>query len=1082
MADSSSIKLYLLGAPRLERDGAPAPIERRKAVALLAYLALTEQSHLRDALATLLWPDSGQTPARANLRHTLVMLKQALGDDTLDIAWESVAIKPEATLWVDVLHFQRLLAGGQTHGHAPGAVCAACLPLLIEAVTLPAEHFMAGFSLTDSPEFDDWQRAQQHQLTQALSDALDRLVRHLAQTGETKRAIDYAQRRLALDTLDEAAHRQLMQLYAGSGQQGLALRQFEQCAAILGQELGVAPSAETARLGQEIRDGRAPAPAASAVERITVAPPQAAAPVWQPAETPRHNLPMRLPTLLGREGDLRAIQSLLQRPDVNLVTLIGPGGVGKTSLALQIGQTILDSMATSNEHPKSKIQNPRFEDGVFFISLAPLHEPDLVIAAVAQTWALQTNSRQSPLESVKTYLHHKQTLLVLDNFEHVISAAPLLSELLADCARLKILVTSREVLHVQGEHVYPTPPLALPVGEQVSALERLAEVAAIQLFVQRGQAVKPAFALDEQNAAAVGEICRRLDGLPLAIELAAARINLLTPQTLLQRLTDASSIFQLLQGGRRDAPRRQRTLRLAIAWSYHLLTESEQRLFRWLAIFWGGCTLSGVEELDELVGRSIDEPHNPPVLDLLASLVNKSLVQQSVQPDGEPRFSLLETVREYALDELRTSGERPILARSHAECCIHFAERAEHGLLGADHLRWLARFNVEHENCRAALRWAISAGDGDLALRLGGALWDYWFDRGYYHEGRALLVSILQLADAQPATARRAKVLTGLGALAWMQGDTAAARTSLDEAVRIYRTLADEQGVATALKYLGMTTTLDCDLILARKCYDESLALYQKTNDPLGVATVQLLIGIVEYESLNYHNAGELFTQSVAVFRARSYEAGLGAGLLHLARVSFQQGDFATARRLFSEGLQKAQARGDQWLVAYGLYFLGRVAYHQGDYAVARLWFEQSLCISRELGLSTANLTFPLAFLGDIACAEGDYRTARALLSESITIGRKGDHPYSVAIALACLAGLAVAQGEAEQAVRLTAAAVATYHLVRSSFTPTEQGLFDFPLKVARPLLSEAQFEQAWATGSAMTMDEAIAFAIADAL
>ncbi len=386
------LRFHLLNAPRLERDGVPFAINRRKAVALLAYLALTAQTHLRDSIATLLWPDSGQTLARANLRHTVVVLKQALGEDCFDIQWDRVALKQEAPLWVDVLHFQDLLASCRSHDHAPNDVCMTCLPLLLEAVSLPIEQFMAGFTLTDSPAFDDWQRSQQQHLIQVLSDALERLVHYFTHTGDTKSALEHAQRRVGLNALDEACHRQLMQLYAWSGQRGLALRQFEQCTAILARELGVSPSEETLHLMQELHHGH---PVVREDRGHTAArqdQPPVVANGWPRAKTPQHNLPLRLPTLIGRDHDLRVIQELLQRTNVNLVTLIGPGGVGKTQLSLRIASLML-------EH---------FADGVFFVSLASLSEAKEVISALAQTLNLQRQSNQ-PLSGKRECLSTRQT-------------------------------------------------------------------------------------------------------------------------------------------------------------------------------------------------------------------------------------------------------------------------------------------------------------------------------------------------------------------------------------------------------------------------------------------------------------------------------------------------------------------------------------------------------------------------------------------------------------------------------------------------------------------------------------------------
>jgi predicted ATPase len=783
--------------------------------------------------------------------------------------------------------------------------------------------------------------------------------------------------------------------------------------------------------------------------------------LWRPVEVPRHNLPMRLPTLIGRDHDLRAIQEMLQRTEVNLVTLIGPGGVGKTQLALQIASMLLED----------------FADGVFFISLASLREPELVISAIAQTWDLQRQSNQPLMEIVHTYLRAKRMLLILDNFEHLIAAAPLVSELLANCEHLRIIVTSRELLNVQGEHLYSVPPLSLPEQGGKPSLAAFAKTAAVQLFVQRAQAIIPGFVLDETNAVDIAEICTYLDGLPLAIELVAARIRLLPPRILRQRLLGATnSSFELLQGGACDAPMRHRTLIDAITWSYDLLTAAEQRLFRLLSVFVGGCTLEVVERVSELAGAA----GSVSVLEILASLVNKSLIQQGVQPNGELRFSLLELIREYGLEQLQANDELAVAARAHAESYAEFVEIAVAALAGPDHLVWTARLNADHANCRTALHWAITHQHADLAMRFGGTLWSFWLDRGYYREGRQFLSAILQLAGTISRTPARARVLAGLGTLSRAQGDRIEASTSLEEAVSIYREWGDEHGLAVALEKLADDCFFELDLPQVDQLYAEAAALYEKVNDRVGATRVRQQFGFEKYHVGDYKAAQALFEQDLAIYKEQQHEAELGPALCNLGRALFQQQKFAEANQRFAEALSRAQARGDQGLVGYVLYFIGRVAYYQAEYAKAKSLLEESLRICREIGTKAAEIAFPLAFLSDIALAQGDVAAAQSMLREGLTLIYHEHDRYAISLILPHCASLAAIRGQHMHAVQLVAAGHSLYQSLKLNLPPNDQEAFDAPLATACPFLSTGDFAQAWAAGAQMTMAEAVVLALTE--
>jgi predicted ATPase/predicted Ser/Thr protein kinase len=729
-------------------------------------------------------------------------------------------------------------------------------------------------------------------------------------------------------------------------------------------------------------------------------------------ETRPSNLPVPRTAFVGRDKELAAAKGLLLRRDVRLLTVTGPGGIGKSRLALEVARD-------TAEH---------FPSGVYFVSLAAVSDPSLITFAIAQTLGVRETGGQPHLETLKEYLQNSlraPTLLLLDNFEHLVAAAPMLAELLALAPSLKILVTSRAALHVYDEHEFPVPSLALPDSKSLPPLEALSQYSAIALFIQRATAVKPDFEFTEDNAPAVAEICARLDGLPLAIELAAARLKLLPPSAMRTRL---ASRLQLLTGGARDLPARQQTLRQTIDWSYDLLSAPEQKLFRRLSVFLGGCTLEAVESVcDTKKDLGLD------VLEGMASMVDKSLVQQIEQAEGEPRFVMLETIREYGLEKMATSGEEPLTRRAHAAYCLVLAEEGAAKDSGANQTEWLDRFEVEHDNFRTALEWLTKTDDAEWGLRLGTALFRFWEMREYLTEGRDWLGKLLKLGGAAGPTKTRLRALFAAGVLAGEQGDYIFADALIKESSEIARQLEDKRSIAIASNALAVNARDRGDIAASRALFEESLVLWRELRDPLAVARA----------------------------------------LSNLANVVKLQGDYTHARSLHQECLSIFRELGDKTGIAWALNHQGDVLRDQGDSVAARSLYEQSLATFRELG-DRWGIAGSLADLGNLARAERDYRTADSLYRESMRVFQELEHKRGIARLLECFACSAASQSEPERSLRLAGAAAALRQSLGAPLTPAEQAKLERSLEPARQELTTTAGGTAWLEGWVMPVEKAI--------
>jgi len=764
------------------------------------------------------------------------------------------------------------------------------------------------------------------------------------------------------------------------------------------------------------------------------------------------SLPVQPTPLIGREQEVVIAGQLLRREDVRLVTLTGPGGTGKTRLGIQVAAELSDM----------------FADGVYFVSLAPISDPMLVLPAIAQTLGIRDGVGQSLSARLAEVLLKKQVLLLLDNFEQVIEAAPQVADLLTTCPQLKVLVTSREVLHVRAEHEFAVPPLELPDPAHLSELAAIARAPSVALFLQRAQAVKPEFRLTTTNARAVAEICVRLDGLPLAIELAAARMKLLSPQVLLTRL---GRRLAMLTGGSRDVPVRQQNMRNTIEWSYQLLNAWEQRLFRRLSVFVGGCTLLAAEAV-----CTFPDGGEGDVLDGVASLIDKSLLklmEQAGEGSEETRLLMLETIREYGLEVLAARGEEEIARRAHADYFMQLAEEAEPALKGPQLVTWLERLEREHDNLRAALHWALEGGRAEMALRLGTPLERFWVVRGHRDEGRAFLERALAGSTGVAADVR-AKALIAAARLAFIQSNYDRGEALAQESLALFRELGDRRGVALSLDRLGMAAWRRGDFSAARVLMEEDLALFREVGDQDRVAWSLFTLGLLNSKQGEYTRACSLFEESLALFRKLGNKRGIAASLTQLAGTLFvSQGNQAMIYPLLEEGLSLDREVGDKEGIAVSSLLLAWVALNQGDITTARIRVEEGLAVYREME-HREGIAESLSLLGRVEASRGDHAFARALYGESLAMAKEIGDKELIASGLEGLASVVAVQGESAWAARLWGTAEAMREAIGAPLQPIERADYEHAVAAVRDQLGEEAFASAWAEGRAMTPEQVL--------
>ncbi len=908
--------IHLFGHLRIFEDERPLQFTALpKALPLLAYLLLSRAEPApRDALAFLLWSDTPEDRARANLRRHLYDLRQVLPAAPEDTPWVlsqagTVRWNPAADYWLDVAEFERLSASPDH---------------LAKAVELYADDLL--------PEvYEDWITLDRERLRNMYLANLSQLIVQSRGQGDDAQAIAYAQRILSHDPLREDAVRELIALRYRVGDRAGALHAYQRFEQLLEHELGVSPMPETRALCAAV---------VQSVPLPEVGPPSV---VGQTSAIPcPHNVPTQLNEFVGRDRDLIAVCERLVAADsrVHLLTLTGPAGTGKTRLALEAATRLLPSQPST------------FPDGIFFVDLSPTDEPELVVSAVAGMVGVKESAGQSLLEGLKSFLRSRYVLLLLDNFEQVLDAGPLVTELLAAAPNLRVLVTSRAALRVYGEHEYPVLPLPLPDLEHLPGPESLLGSAAVALFVARARERKPSFSLTEENAGDVAEICVRLDGLPLAIELAASRIKAFTPAGVLERVT---SQLAFLTGGTRDRPMRHQTLRGAIDWSYSLLDEEEKALFASLGVFSGGCTLAAAEA----VCRPFCKGDVSAGLD---SLVDKSLIQPFEQNERS-RFRMLAAVREYALEQLARVSLLETIRQSHADYYADLVARAHMDWHSPQQAAWIARLGAEEDNLRAALSWALDPTAGAARIQVGAALArkldHFWEIRGRLSEARAWYALVLE---------RRSQL-------------------SLDMQVDLF-------------VVVGWFAQLQGEYPVADALYQEGLDLARQVQDPHLISRCLHSLGAAAGRQGEYRSAEALLSEAIDLEREASggaMTADLAALYNNLAIVSKYLGDYERAAALLHESLDFKRTQGHHWGVAISLANLGNLALVREDHAGAEAFFRESLMLRKALADEKGMLIL-LSGLAELALIRGEIVRSVCLYSAAQRLHREADFPMTAAV------------------------------------------------------------------------------------
>lgn len=1042
----------------------------QKAASLLAYLAFHPAPQPRETLIALLWPDADIEAGRHKLSMALTFLRHRLEPPgippgTVILADRfGVHLNPEVVT-TDVGQIERLVRRAGQTGLAEGER----LALLEQAVGLYEGPLLPGF-------YEEWVGPEALRLESLFAQAVGQLVPLLLQTGKPEQALAYAQRALSADPLSEETVYQVMRALAALGQPGQTLRVYRAFAQRFQEEFDAAPSEALQHLAAQLAQGSAFPSPLSLPESVPM--PQAVAERTSPQAPPpppvvEMDSGMAAPQsrllgsafllrtntrFFGREEEVARLVEMLASPRTRLVTLLGPGGIGKTRLALEVAASLVEMPEADERTPGTAV----------FVPLADLTQASRLFEEILRALGMLPVGELTPLEQLAAALTSQPApLLLLDNFEQLVEeGAPLVQELLARSANVKLLVTSRQKLDLEGEQAFHLS--ALPTSEGTQAPEKLLRVAGIALFVDRAQAARPDFQLTERNAATVAQLCERLEGIPLALELAASRVAILSAAKILEQIE--TNRLDFLATRRRDAASRQRTLRATLDWSYHLLPPMGQRFLRQLSVFRGGWTLEAAQAVCALSTQE--------TLEWLMVLRDSSLIGVEDTEEGL-RFTMLETIREYSREKLLAMGEETTVGRRHLDYFLGLAEEAEAHLTGSDQALWLDRLETEHDNFQAALEWYRAEEDAtEAGLRLVVALWQFWWVRGPWNAARTYLVEALQQTEASEPSLARAKALYGAGMLANCQSAYPSAAAAFAESLTISRKLGDRGAMAAALTGLGNVADFLGDPVVAKRYYEEGLSIYRELDDKAAIAVSLNYLGDMAVLYGEYDLARRRLEETLALRRELGDKRGVGDSLSGLATIAKELGHYKEACELCEQSLAIYQELGDRSRMANARHLLGIIAENEGDLARARAIGEENLSVFRELG-DRSQVAWTLHGLGYLAYCQGDFGAAHLLLMDSLSMFRDMAHTFGILRTLDRLAGLAVAQGQMARAVRLLGAVKAMLDARGVQSAVSEQQENESYETTARSVLGPTAFTEEWETGQAMTLEQAMEYALA---
>ncbi len=995
----TELKVYLLGAPRVTRGDVVLETGRRKATAVFIHLLLTPQYQRRETLATRFWPEHSPDKGRADLSRILSVLRKTIGAGWLFSDRQMVGLAADANIWVDVLEFRHRLATVQSHRHAEDQVCATCLSTSLAATDLYQGDFLAGFTLTDSPEFDDWQAWQTESLRRELAEALAKSARWQAQAGDFQSALKKAQRRLNLDPLYEPAQRQLMRIYAWAGDRNAAIRQYQACRRILDVELGLPPEAATRELHAAIQSGRISvlSPVIRADEGSAVPPP---------------NIPSQSTPFVGRQDELMQITALIRdEPACRLLTLVGPGGIGKTRLAVQVANLVVAEATEAFPH------------GIYFVPLAAIHSPDALVPTIAESLNLSFYSGKHPQEQLLNYLSQKTMLLVLDNLEHLlisahsssqkklVETAELLTAITKRAPQVKLLVTSRERLNLREEWVLEVSGMDFPAAAEVDKTT-LATYSAVTLFLQRARRARATFVLAEADMPAVIRICQLVAGTPLGIELAAAWVRMMSCADIALEIERG---LDFLTTSLRDVSERHRSLRTVFEQSWNHLSGEETAVFKKLSVFQGGFRLSAAKRV---AGAT---------LAALSALVDKSLLRQT----RAGRYEIHELMRQFAAEKLAVDPEEMTRARDHhANYFAIFLQQRRNEFQGERQGKILTDILVDMGNIRAAWGWAIVQQNvADIGKAVECFLLTHWL-RGWFTEGEAAFhQAILGLSGVKAVTnlqdltfshhhnAVLGKLLTGQGFFCIRLGRYRQALELTQLGIILLRQsgIGFQDDLAYGLLMASIVDEVHGCLVEANLSIEEFLNIYRQTGNRWGIGTAMVRLGQVARRQRRLEEAQGYLQEGIGILNSVGDHKGVAYALDDLGHVMRAQGSYRQAQQHFEETLARRQALGDQEGTILSLRNVGDMNRVLGHYAQARQQYQESLTLAREIGYRL-KIADSLDGLGMVARLQKEYEQAELWHQESLMIYEELGVQQRVALCLTNLGRLSIDRRQYAQA------------------------------------------------------------------